>query len=86
MIKGSDLENRGPAAGLDPKGSDAVQEDIKRMKTKEKPEEPLTDDRLAALERRIANARLIKPSGHDLHCEDCFNRGRDAALRVIDGV
>jgi hypothetical protein len=41
--------------------------------------------RLAALEARIAQARAIEPTAEERHCRDCFERGRNAALRVIDG-
>lgn len=42
---------------------------------------------LPELKRRIKAARAIVPQRvSDLHCRDCFNRGRDAALRVIDGI
>lgn len=46
---------------------------------------------LEQLRGRIDQARKVKPSDKDLrrrnethHCLDCFERGRDAALRVID--
>ena len=38
---------------------------------------------LAALRERIAVAAVVQPQPHELHCRDCFNRGRDAALRTI---
>jgi hypothetical protein len=34
---------------------------------------------------RIAAARLLEPDAKDLHCRDCWTRGRDAAIRVIQG-
>jgi hypothetical protein len=41
-------------------------------------------DELQALRARIEAARSIQPAPKDLHCRDCFQRGRDAALRVIE--
>lgn len=41
-------------------------------------------DELQALLARIELARTIQPAPKDLHCRDCFQRGRDAALRVIE--
>jgi hypothetical protein len=48
---------------------------------------PLTDPavELAALLERIAKAAALEPQPHDLHCRDCFHRGRNAALRLILG-
>ena len=43
-------------------------------------------EELRTMRDRIEAARKLKPEGHDLHCLDCFNRGRDAALRTIEGV
>lgn len=43
-------------------------------------------EQFAELGRRIEAARRVAPTGRDLHCRDCFERGRDAALRVIDGI
>lgn len=42
---------------------------------------------LRAIRERIAAAKKIKPSADrgELHCSDCFRKGRDAALRVIEG-
>lgn len=40
---------------------------------------------LAALRGRIAAAAVVQPQPHELHCRDCFNRGRDAAIRAIAG-
>ena len=42
-------------------------------------------ERLAQLEQRIAQARTLKPSGPNLHCEDCFTRGREAVLKLLAG-
>jgi hypothetical protein len=43
-----------------------------------------TKERLRELERRIEAARLTR-KGEERHCVDCFRRGRDAALKIIDG-
>lgn len=43
------------------------------------------DAELAALKARIAVARTIKPEPHAVHCRDCFQTGRDAVLRLLDG-
>ncbi len=42
-------------------------------------------DELRALKERIDAAKQIKPMGRDLHCGECFRRGRDAAIRLIEG-
>lgn len=39
---------------------------------------------LASLRARITAARSVKAQGKDLHCADCFGRGRDAAIRAIE--
>lgn len=41
-------------------------------------------DELRALRAKIEAARKVVPKGSDLHCRDCFQRGRDAALRAIE--
>lgn len=41
-------------------------------------------DELQAIRARIEAARSIQPAPKDLHCRDCFQRGRDAALRIIE--
>lgn len=40
---------------------------------------------LAGLKARIEAARAIEPVGRELHCRDCFHKGRNAAIRVILG-
>jgi len=40
---------------------------------------------LRAVRERIEAAHAIKPQGAELHCADCWRRGRDAALRLIEG-
>jgi len=40
---------------------------------------------LAALHARIEAARSLTDAPDDVHCRDCFTRGRDAALRAILG-
>jgi len=69
MIKGRDLQNREGAG---------------------EPIEPppvsanALERRLAELVARIDQARLTR-QGEEQHCADCFRRGRDAALKIIDG-
>lgn len=41
---------------------------------------------LAALRARIAAARTLEPLPHERHCADCFNKGRNAAIRAIEGA
>lgn len=72
--RGMDLEDRRPAvlrAAPDPV-SEAEQEDSPA-------------DELRRLRLRIATARHVAPGPKGLHCRDCFARGRDAALKVIEG-
>ena len=66
-----DLTTRGPALAAVPR----------REEEDPEPEE----DELETLRARIAAARRVEPAGKDLHCRDCFHRGRDAALRAIEG-
>lgn len=40
---------------------------------------------LRVLNDRIDAARDLRPQPHELHCLDCFHRGRDAAIRAITG-
>jgi hypothetical protein len=40
---------------------------------------------LEALLARISAARTLMPEAHAVHCRDCFQKGRDAVLRVIEG-
>ena len=40
---------------------------------------------LRTLRERIDQARNVEPGTKILHCRDCFHRGRDAALRLIEG-
>jgi len=44
------------------------------------------DTELKALRARIAEARTLQPSPEQRHCVDCFERGRNAAIRVIEGT
>lgn len=37
------------------------------------------------LKARIARARTLQPKDNERHCLDCFERGRNAAIRVIEG-
>ena len=74
MITGKDLENRDGGAPADGR------------RRRELPASDATAvERLAALEQRISAARNLKPRGGDLHCEDCFQRGRDAVLALLTG-
>lgn len=47
---------------------------------------PTADDILRDIYASIEAARKLAPQGSELHCRDCFNRGRDAAIRAIEGV
>lgn len=47
--------------------------------------EPSAEEQLAALRTRIASARRLKVDRGALHCRDCWERGRDAALDLIEG-
>jgi hypothetical protein len=40
---------------------------------------------LQALRDRIATAKMLQPTVSERHCLDCFERGRNAALRLIEG-
>jgi len=71
--RGMDLTNRGPALAV-----------VSRRPDKE-PLEPEEADELQALRARLEAARRVEPEGRDLHCRDCFHRGRDAAVRKIEG-
>jgi hypothetical protein len=46
-------------------------------------DEPEGDERQLFMDRLEA-ARHVEPEGKDLHCRDCFRRGRDAAVRKIE--
>lgn len=77
MIKSSDLENREelkPANGRP----------ASRPARGTADEGNETEARQALMER-IAKAKVVEPQGTDLHCRDCWNRGRNAAIRVIEG-
>jgi len=76
MIEKGDLQNR-PA---DPRGSEAVQADIHRIKGPRKP------DAAADLAARLQAARDMVPSRDEqLHCGHCWGQGRDAAIKAIEG-
>jgi hypothetical protein len=45
---------------------------------------PEEGDELRIPMARLELARRVEPSDKDLHCRDCFRRGRDAALRAIE--
>lgn len=62
----------------------------KRRERESSAASPVTDrqqpvDELATLKARIEAARTVQPPTGEAHCLDCFDRGRNAALRVIDG-
>jgi len=44
------------------------------------------DADLQDLRARIEAARTLQPRPEQRHCLDCFEKGRDAALRLIDGT
>ena len=69
MIKGRDLDNRAVIGS-----SESLLQAGK---------DAAAGERLAQLEQRLVQARTLKPTGKDLHCEDCFQRGRDAVLRLL---
>lgn len=43
----------------------------------------LSDAELLAA--RLNRARTLQPGPRERHCMDCFRRGRDAAIRVVEG-
>jgi hypothetical protein len=49
------------------------------------PAAPDAATELAALKKRIEAARAVEPDRAEAHCLDCYIKGRDLALRVIDG-
>jgi hypothetical protein len=69
MIKSGDLKNR-IAEGVESQDAPPVIA-------------AAVERRLDELLARIARARHTN-DGEDKHCADCFRRGRDAALKVID--
>jgi hypothetical protein len=71
--RGLVLEDRGPA--VVPARVQAGPEDLEDTGLSE----------LEELRDRIEKARRIEPGPQALHCRDCFTRGRDAALKVIEG-
>jgi hypothetical protein len=73
MITKEDLDNRdgGPQ--------------VSGTRRRDAPPDVPVAERLALLEQRIVQAQTLKPSAKDLHCADCFHRGRDAVLRLLAG-
>ncbi|HME97115.1 MAG TPA: hypothetical protein VKN16_23175 [Methylomirabilota bacterium] len=63
-------------------GKDLDNRDAAALKARKAPLEAATGSDLAA---RLAAARHLEPEAKDLHCRDCWTRGRDAALRAIEG-
>lgn len=41
-------------------------------------------DELRVLRAKIEAARSLQASPRDMHCRDCFQRGRDATLRALE--
>jgi hypothetical protein len=41
---------------------------------------------LAKVKAGIQSAMAVEPRPNDRHCLDCFNKGRDAAIRAITGA
>ncbi len=70
--EGSPRSRRKPAAGTQPAPAPSDESTA---------QEPQAED----LERRIQSARALMPRGADLHCAQCWTRGRDAAIRVFEG-
>jgi hypothetical protein len=75
MVKSAQLQN--PERDLQPVTRDVVEE--------ARPREDL-EQTLASMRERIIAAKTIKPEAKDLHCLDCFQKGRDAAIRTITGA
>ena len=83
METGKDLQNRTASGTQDPRGSEAVNADIQRMKGTRATHDVVD---LETLRKRIEKARTIEPpSGDDAFAKGCFTRGRDAVLSVLDG-
>lgn len=40
---------------------------------------------LDTLKARIEAARSLTPEPHAVHCRDCFQKGRDAVIRALEG-
>jgi len=74
--RGLDLTTR------DPRGATKVATDIERVKHGT----PDAEGELQTLRARIEPARTLQPSPEQRHCLDCFEKGRDAALRLIEGT
>jgi hypothetical protein len=82
MIKGSELENRGPAASGGLHGGEEATDDPQRAKAKR----GTKDADSPSLAERIAAARNVKPNYRVVHCGHCFGIGRDEAIRTIVGA
>jgi hypothetical protein len=74
VISKDDLQNRDGGKGGRP-GAPLISGPLRT-------ENPMEE--LDLLKQRIAQARTLRPSAKDLHCEDCFQRGRNAVLRLLD--
>lgn len=55
----------------------------KREEPRRKKAEP---NELEALRERIASASSLLPAPHEVHCLDCFKKGRDAAIAAIEAT
>lgn len=42
-------------------------------------------EELNAIKARIEEARRLEPVGREMHCRDCYHKGRNAAIRTILG-
>jgi hypothetical protein len=62
-------------------GKDLENRELRGAGPKSKADAPALD-----LADRIAAARLLEPDAKDLHCRDCWTRGRDAAIRVFEAA
>ena len=82
MIKGEDLTNRqeGPRLQTDTPGNPSKAYVI--VNGSSGSEAGLHAEALA---KRIAAAKSLQPVGKERHCLDCWTRGRNAAIRAIEG-
>lgn len=84
METGRELQNR--EVGGEPKGSEAAQELLRRVKGRGAPKSGDAAADLAALRERIERARAVAPPlGDDQFAKGCFIRGRESVLSIIDG-
>lgn len=81
MIKPGELENR---EGTEPANGRPAAPSTRPRGGRPGPESHETEAQQALLER-IEKAKSLEPQGAELHCRDCWNKGRNAAIRVIEG-